>query len=301
MSILPALLLLGAGALLTLAALDSGGADRRRGLQRLAAVARREAPQALPAELPAGQMPLPGWADTLFHRARVSPRRLLPAWVFASCALPAAGWLLGGGGAAALAADMAGGGGPLALHWLGRRRAKNIQDALPAFVDRLRQHLMAGASVQQALKRANAPSPPVLADLFQVVDRRMNHGAPLGDTLEAMAAREGLPELALLASAIAASLRFGGRLTDTLGGLSQSMRDRQRVERELHAATAEVRASVLVLSLIVPGAGLAVMLINPGNAAWFLDPEQGRTMLYVATGLYLGGLMMLRRVAQVTY
>jgi tight adherence protein B len=299
MSALPAILLLGAGGLLTLAALDTGGAGRRRGLQRLAAAVRRAPAAAEP--LPAGPLPLPAWLETLFHRAKLSPRRLLPGWIFLSCALPAAGWLLGGGGAALLGAALALGGGPLALRWLAARRSRQVQDALPAFVDRLRQHLMAGASIQHALKRANAPSPPALAGLFQVVDRRMSHGAPLGDTLEAMAAREGLPELALLASAIAASLRFGGRLTDTLGGLSQSMRDRQRVERELHAATAEVRASVLVLSLIVPGAAGAMMLINPANMAWFLDPEQGRTMLYVATALYLGGLLLLRRVARVTY
>ncbi|WP_159998431.1 type II secretion system F family protein [Roseomonas sp. 18066] len=185
--------------------------------------------------------------------------------------------------------------------WRAARRAKAMQAALPGFVERLRQHLQTGASVPQALARANAASPEVLRELFLLAERRVQHGAALGPTLEALAARQGLSDLSLLAAAVAAALRFGGRLTETLSQLAQSLRDRQRVARELRSATAEVRASALVLSLLLPLATVALSLLSPAHIGFFLDPERGRGAAWLILGLYSGGLAALSRIAKVTY
>ncbi len=104
--------------------------------------------------------------------------------------------------------------------------------------------------------------------------------------------------LAPLVAAIAASLRFGGRLAEALAALSAMERARGRVRDEMRAATAEVRASAVILALLPLGVAAWLAWIAPDFTAYFLDPERGQGVLWVVGALYLSGLAMLRQIAR---
>ena len=231
-------------------------------------------------------------------RAELDPGRFAWGLGAAAAGVGGGGLLLGGAGwAMAGLAGVAAVAGLLVRLRIGRRRAA-IEAGLPAFIDRLCQQLLIGASLSQALQRAILSSSPAVRWVFAPAERRLQLGEPLVETLEWAAQRHGGVDLAALATVVGAAMRFGGRLSETLRGLAGMMRDRQRIARELEAATAEVRTSSLVLAALPPLMAVGLTLLSPGFLDYFADPERGRGTLYVVGGLYGLGLVLLRQIAR---
>jgi tight adherence protein B len=188
-----------------------------------------------------------------------------------------------------------------ALRFAYDRRQRALQAALPGFLDAIRQQILIGASVPQALQRAVGSAPPVLQGVFQPAGLRVQAGAGLSETLSWVAQRHGNPELAALAAAVTASVRYGGRLAGALSNLAEGMRSREKVAREMHAATAEVRMSSIVLALLPLGVGAWMLLTTPGYREYYADPAQGRSVLHWLIGLYILGVVLLRQIARPRY
>lgn len=250
-------------------------------------------------ELPVG---LPARLRIMLLRADYVPDGSVLA-LLAAAALGAGGVLglkLGAfvGLAAALAVAAA---GPLALHLLAKRRVAALRDAMPFLIDGIRQVLMAGGSLQQALVRASASTAPELRRYLEPMIRRINNGATPGDSLVWLAERLDLVELHMFATAVQASARYGGRLSVVLANLAATLRERARVERELHAATAETRVSALLIGSMPAATGIAMGVLNPRYATFFLSDPDGHRLLAIAIGLQLVGVLAMRRLMRLEY
>lgn len=292
---LAALLVLGSGGVLMIAS-RSGGAQQRLVEQRLGVLVNTNVVDPvrprLQAAIAAGRL------DILMLRAEFEMRRFIWGLGTAAAVASGTGFIFGGavwaaaGGVGALAAAT------LFLRIRINRRRAAVEAGLPAFIDRLCQQLLIGASLSQALQRAILNSSPAVRWVFAPAERRLQLGEPLVETLEWAAQRHGGVDLAALATVVGAAMRFGGRLSETLRGLASLMRDRQRIARELEAATAEVRTSSLVLALLPPLVAAGLAFLSPGFLDYFSDPAQGQGTLYLAGGLYVTGLLLLRQIAR---
>lgn len=250
-------------------------------------------------ELPAG---LPARLQVLLLRADYVPDGSVLA-LLAAAALAVGGALglrlgplVGAAGALAVLAA-----GPIGLQMLASRRIAALRDGMPFFIDGIRQVLMAGGSLQQALLRATASTSPALRRYLAPMIRRINNGAAPGDSLVWLAERLDLAELHMFAAAVQASMRYGGRLSAVLANLAHTLRERARVERELRAATAETRVSAMLIGGLPAIAGLAMGLLNPKYAAFFLGDPTGHRLLAIALGLQLAGVLAMRRLMRVDY
>lgn len=251
------------------------------------------------AEVAVDEAPLPSnWLGRQCFRAQMTPRGLAIILLGLACALAAAYAAGVGLFEVLVAAPLLVAGLAAVVHLRITRRLGRIHDALPTFLDRLRQQILIGASVPQSLQRVVAISPPVIRWVFGPVERRVSAGGELVETLEWAARRHGGEGLAGLTAAISASLRYGGRLSEALANLSHMERQRLQVHQEMNAATAEVRASSVVLAILPLCVAVVLFLMTPGFSIYFFDPDQGRPVLYFVAGLYLAGLLMLRQIAQ---
>lgn len=212
----------------------------------------------------------------------------------------ALGWRIGPlvGAAGALCVLAA---GPIALHVLANRRIAALREGMPFFIDGIRQVLMAGGSLQQALLRASASTAPALRRFLAPMIRRIDNGAAPGDSLVWLAERLDLAELHMFAAAVQASMRYGGRLSAVLANLATTLRERSRIERELRAATAETRVSAMLIGGLPAIAGLAMGLLNPHYADFFLGNPTGHRLLAIALGLQLAGVLAMRRLMRLDY
>lgn len=186
----------------------------------------------------------------------------------------------------------------LAFVWLrrlARKRVEALIDALPLYVDGVRQLLGIGTSLTQALLRALGDAPPAVRRYFDPVARRIELGASVDDVMDDMASQLKVAEVSMLAAAIRTQMRFGGSINVVLTNLAQLLRDRIRVRRDLKAATAEARVSAKVLIAMPVVAMVLLMLSNPEYPRFFLYDPRGQNFGLIAIGLQLAGIFVLRQ------
>jgi tight adherence protein B len=192
----------------------------------------------------------------------------------------------------------------IALSWLrarARSRTDALIEALPHYIDAVRQLQAVGNSLAQALERALVDAPDIVKSYFAAAGRRLDMGAPVGETMQQLADRLRIPEVSMLAAAIKTNLRYGGSISAVLRNLSHILRERVRIKWELKAATSEAKVSSRVL-IAMPLVSMALLVaMNPGYIMFFIDDERGHTMVVIALAFEFAGIMVLRRVLRLDF
>lgn len=191
-----------------------------------------------------------------------------------------------------------------AFAWLQARAAKRTDgliEALPHYIDAVRQLQAVGNSLPQAIERALPDAPAPVRSYFAPAARRLEMAAPLAETVQQLADRLRVPEISMLAAAIRTNLRYGGSIGTVLRNLSGILRDRARVRWELKAATSEAKVSSRVLIAMPLLAMVVLVLMNPDYVTFFLRDHRGHTLALAAVGLEGAGILVLRRVLRLDF
>ncbi|WP_395677151.1 type II secretion system F family protein [Inquilinus sp.] len=188
-----------------------------------------------------------------------------------------------------------------ALWQLATRRLNAFIEVLPFFLDAVRQLLIAGNSMQQALFKAADNASPAMLRYLQPMIRRVNNGAAIPDSLRWLATRLDVPELYMLATAVETNFRYGGRMSVVLANLIQILRDRARVGRELKAATAEIRFGAIVLGCMPFAAAAIMAVLQPNYLMFFVETEPGIRLAVIAISLQVVGLLVMRRIMRLEF
>lgn len=182
-----------------------------------------------------------------------------------------------------------------------RRRTDALIDALPFYIDTVRQMQAVGTSLPQALERSLADAPAIVRSTLAPMARRLELGAPVGDAMQQLADRLRVPEMSMLAAAVRSSIRYGGSISATLSNLAAILRERIRIKRELKAATSEAKVSSRVLIAMPLVAMALLMSMNPAYIDFFLTDPRGHTLAFVAVGLQAMGMLVMRRVMRLAF
>ncbi|AJR23697.1 MULTISPECIES: type II secretion system F family protein [Sphingobium] len=289
--ILSLLILMGIGwPLLARQARQRAAIDRRLGLAPTAAMPR-------PAVLAAPDRMAP-----LLAQAQIEVTARALGMVGGGLLLIALFALLAAGPVAALAVVA---GVPMALiGWVRRRAQRRVEaliEALPHYIDAVRQMQAVGNSLAQALDRALADAPAVVRSYIAPVARRLELGAPVADAMQVLAERLRVPEISMLAAAIRTNMRYGGSISAVLLNLANILRERIRIKRELKAAISEAKISGRVL-IVMPLVAMAVLVaMNPDYIGFFLRDPRGHRLAAIALVLQGMGMLVMRRVMRLAF
>lgn len=162
----------------------------------------------------------------------------------------------------------------LSIARLAKRRQARIDRDLPDFLDILAVIVSAGTGFRPGLGRvADALGGP-LADEIYLTLRQMDLGASRRAAFDELRDRSDSETLGSLVTALLQAEELGSPLTDVLGDIALDMRRdfQQRARRK--AAQAAPRISLIVTTVIVPGALVLIV-----------------TSLFIGSGVDLGGLL----------
>jgi tight adherence protein B len=194
---------------------------------------------------------------------------------------------------------------PLIGHsWLSgraRKRIDGLTEAMPLYLDSVRQLQAVGNSLPQALERALADAPEALQAYFAPAARRLAMGAPVAETMQQLADRLQVPEVSMLAAAIRTNLRYGGSIAGVFRNLAHILRERLRIRRELVAATSEAKVSSRVLIAMPLLAMIGLVLLNPAYIDFFIHDERGKNLSMWAVGLEGAGILIIRRMLRLEF
>jgi tight adherence protein B len=147
-----------------------------------------------------------------------------------------------------------------------RKRRRAVEEQLPDALATMAASLEAGHTFLRAIQMFAEEAPPPLADELARVVRESTLGAPLLDSLDAMAGRLRIGDLDWVVQAIRIQQTTGGRLAEVLRTLAEFMRAREDVRREVKVLTAEGRVSAAVLGAVPPLLFVTFQTMNPGYA-----------------------------------
>jgi tight adherence protein B len=179
------------------------------------------------------------------------------------------------------------------------RRLRAFDKALPRAMELIANAVKGGQSVAQALQSVSDNSADPIAEEFHVAAREVELGASVDHALENMVRRLGSGDLRLVVMVIGIQHAIGGNLPAILTTIADTMRQRDEMREEVLAATAQSRASSLIITLLPVGAGAFLFFITPSYFAPMLANPIGWVMLGVAVGLLVVGNIVTRRLTAI--
>lgn len=189
--------------------------------------------------------------------------------------------------------------GPVLRRRISKRR-KAFEAQLPDALSLIASSLSAGHTFLRAIQMMCQDSGPPLSEEFGRVVAETRLGDSVTDALERMAVRLQIRDMDMVVQAIRIQQTVGGRLADLLHTLSEVIRTRDEVRREVQVLTAEGRMSAYVLTGIVPVLFLLMRTVNPD----YIKPlyHGGGLILLIGCAVsVVAGLFVILRMVKIDY
>jgi tight adherence protein B len=210
------------------------------------------------------------------------------------------GWQAFGGPLAAIVAGLIGLVGPLA--WLRYRVAQRraaFEQGLPEALDRVTGALRAGYGLEYGFDLVSREGMPPCSEEFGQILQELNLGGDLEEALARLIQRVDSEDARLLATAVAVQRRTGGNLIEVLGQMSQMLRERERLRRDVRVITTAPRVSGYVVALLPLLTTVAMFVTSRYYIDTLLSEPMGRVAAAIGAILVLVGLYLNHRIAQV--
>jgi tight adherence protein B len=186
--------------------------------------------------------------------------------------------------------------------WLVQRRStrlKAFEEQFPDALDLVSRAIRAGHSFQTALGMvADELRPPVGPEFRKMFDQQ-NFGLPLRDALEGLAARVPLVDVKFFVTAVTIQRETGGNLAEILDNLSNVVRERFKIQRQVRVHTAHGRITGLVLLALPVFLAIALSMINPDHMRPLFQERMGQTMIVATIVMQIVGFIWIRRVIRI--
>jgi tight adherence protein B len=142
-----------------------------------------------------------------------------------------------------------------------RRRA--FADQLPDVLQLVTTSLRSGFGITQALDSVAEEAEEPARSEFAHVLTETRLGRDLSESLRAVAVRMDNVDLEWVVGAVDINRDTGGNLSETLGKVSNTVRERERTQRQVLTLTAEGRLSARILTILPFVMGLLQWRTNP--------------------------------------
>jgi tight adherence protein B len=187
----------------------------------------------------------------------------------------------------------------LYLSFRASRRQAKFEEQLPSTLQLLAGALQAGHSLQQAVDTVVHEAGDPIAGEFHRVLTEARLGRPLEEAFEAMARRTRSVDFEWTVMAIRLQRQVGGNLAEVLSTVSQTIRDRYSLKRQIKALSAEGRLSSIILAVLPIVLFLALMLLNPVFLKPLYTTTVGLMMLAGSAVLMIFGVFWLKKITDI--
>jgi len=188
---------------------------------------------------------------------------------------------------------------PAALSFMAARSRKKFVGQLPTMLQLLASSLRAGYSLLQGCEAVSHEiGGPMGAELKRVLSEA-RLGRPIEEALEEAARRMGSADFDWVVMAIKIQREVGGNLAELLDTVSDTMRARSRLRGEVKSLTAEGRISAIILGIMPPGLGVAMMVLSPGYLNPLFQMRTGQIMLGASILAIFAGFAWMQKIIKV--
>jgi tight adherence protein B len=198
---------------------------------------------------------------------------------------------------AALVAAIAGLGLPnLVLARLRARRINKFVAILPNALDIVVRGVKAGLPLADTLRIiANESPEPVRSEFRRIVEAQAL-GLPLAEAVEKMASRVPVSETNFFSIVIGIQAKAGGNLSEAIGNLSRTLRERKKMKGRINAMSMEAKASAAIIGAVPFVVTVLLYLSSPKYISLLWTTEHGRIVAAIAIFWMSIGVAMMKKM-----
>jgi tight adherence protein B len=180
-----------------------------------------------------------------------------------------------------------------------KKRMLAIEEQFPDALDFLSRSVRAGNAFSVGLELLSAEaSEPLKAEVLKVT-RELILGSPLDVALNGLITRVPLLEVRFFASAVLLQRETGGNLSEVLGKLSLSVRERLRLRGHVKAASGQGRLTATVLTVLPVATLIILRIASPDYMNSLIDDPLGRDLLAAAVVSQILGYLVMQKIIRI--
>jgi len=182
--------------------------------------------------------------------------------------------------------------------WEVERYRKKLLGQIADALELIGSATRAGLPAAEAFRMLAREMPSPTRDEFVQVVNEMSVGAAPEDAVMGVFRRTRLAEYSIFAVTLAIQTRSGGRLSESITNLAETVRQRVAVAGRAEALAAEAKLSARVITVLPFVGGAAMSFLQPGFLTPLLHDPRGKRLVVVGV-ITLGlGMYTMRKMIQ---
>ncbi len=180
-----------------------------------------------------------------------------------------------------------------------RKRMHAFLELLPDTLELMSRALQAGHAFAESLHMVSTEMPEPIATEFRKTYEEQNLGLSLKLALENLSERVPLLDLRFCITAIMIQRETGGNLAEILEKVAHTIRERFRIMEDLNTLTTSSRMSAWILCGLPLFVAFVVTWMSPEYMSVFWYDKRGLTLIYIALGMQIAGMLIVRKILRI--
>jgi tight adherence protein B len=181
------------------------------------------------------------------------------------------------------------------------QRLKKFNEQLPDTLQLVEGALKAGYSLNQSLVMVIEETKPPISEEFKITLSEIRIGLNEKEALENMATRINSELFSWVVKAINIQREVGGNLAEIMDIIANTIRERDRVLRQIKALVSEGKLSAYVLIGLPICIAIILSIINKSYISVLVTTKMGMGMLALAIVLMITGIMWILKIIKIEY
>lgn len=161
--------------------------------------------------------------------------------------------------------------------------------------------LRAGFGFQQSMDTVRREMPAPISSEFAWTLREINLGVSQEEALLNLGQRVGSDDLDMVITGIIIQRQVGGNLAEILENIAQTIRDRDKIKRNIKVLTAQGRLSGIIIGFLPVALVIFMLVINPAYFSIMFEKSLGIGMLVGAGLMEIIGVVVIRKMVNFEY
>ncbi|MEI9814015.1 MAG: type II secretion system F family protein [Acidobacteriota bacterium] len=179
------------------------------------------------------------------------------------------------------------------------RRLQQFREMFPDVLDSLARALRAGYPVSGAFEAvANDVEEPMATEMRRV-SVEANLGMGWQRALQTLGERMPLLEVNLFAAAVTLHARTGGKLSEVISDLANTMREGLALQGEVRALAAHGKLTGAILTVLPIAITIMMLIVSPGYMMVLYNHPWGKTMIAAAIGCLVAAHFVIRKLVDI--
>jgi tight adherence protein B len=186
--------------------------------------------------------------------------------------------------------------------WILRVRNKRFlkfREAFPDTLDSLARALRAGYPLAAAVDMVATEAPEPVSTELKRTSAEANLGMGWARALENLGHRVPVLEVNLFSAAVMLHSRTGGKLSEVIGNLAETMRESISLQGEVRALAAHGKLTGLVLTILPIGIAATMLYVSPDYMLVLVHYPWGKDMIAGAAGCLVLAHFVIRKLVDI--